>query len=105
MSQPRCAPCSRYSRILFLSALSRSLCDFTSITKSEQRCQNDSLPPSPSSRTRLFSVQETSGETRAPLGSTKPVEESQTMPLRSFLARVAEFASDLKVGGASIGMG
>src|SRR5580704_12692016 len=63
----------------------RSLPDFTSITRSGQRCQK---PFFSRVSTRLFKVQDASGERRAPLGSTNPAEEPQTTPRRSVLAQL-----------------
>src|ERR1039457_5712515 len=89
MSQPNCAPFARYSRILSLSFRGRSVEDFNSIAKSGQRCQNLERLAGLSCAMRLFSVQAASGERRAPLGSTKPVEESLAKPRPSCSAHTS----------------
>ena len=63
------------------------------MTKSGQRCQNEFCLAEPSCSIRDLSVQEASGERRAPLGKTNPVEESQTIPLRPFLAQIVSSAA------------
>src|ERR1035441_4621942 len=88
MSQPNWAPFARYSRILSLSLRGRSEEDCSSITKSGQRCQNPERLAGLSRAMRLFRVQEASGERRAPLGRTNPVEESLAAPRPSFFAQV-----------------
>lgn len=67
------------------------------MTKSGQRRQNEFRLPLPSSAIRDFSVQDASGERRAPLGRTKPVEESQPIPRRSFLAHSLSWPATSKL--------
>src|SRR5690242_16474130 len=70
-----------YSFILFFTAVSRSVEERSSTTKSGQRGMNRGRFDGGSAASRLRRTHDASGERVAPLGSLKPAEESNALPV------------------------
>src|SRR5215210_379542 len=87
-SQPRCAPFSRYSRILASSGGSGSEGEGNSITRYGHRGKKRCFCSTVSSASRSRRTQEASGERLAPLGSMNPLLESKETPVPSRLVQI-----------------